>query len=188
MENTNNSNTTIVVALLSLLIGGLIGYFIGMQQNRTSAMTVNQTDTTADGTTRTANPTAMVATGDGTPVAIDGEENAMDKGDSMTVTLGEQNDLGQSGTATLTEENGQVKVVLSLTGGTFAEPQPAHIHMGMCPKPGEVVYPLTNVVNGQSETMLATTMADLKAKGDLAVNVHKSAAEASVYTACGNLE
>jgi hypothetical protein len=106
----------------------------------------------------------------------------------MTVSLMGQNDSGQSGTAKLTEANGQVTVTLSLNGGTFTDPQPAHIHMGSCPTPGEVSYPLTNVVDGKSVTTLDTTLDQLKAKGALAINVHKSAAESTVYTACGDLK
>lgn len=108
---------------------------------------------------------------------------------TKTITLGTQSNLGQSGTAVLTEENGKVKVTLTMTGGSFTSPQPAHIHEGSCPKPGAVKYPLTNVVNGKSETILNVDMATvMKSATKLAINVHKSAAEPNVYTACGNLQ
>jgi len=109
---------------------------------------------------------------------------------SMQVKLGEQNTSGQSGTATLTPtKDGKVTVVLALTGGKFTAAQPAHIHEGSCPTPGAVKYPLTNVVNGKSTTTLNVSMADLlKAAPKLSVNVHKSAAETSVYTACGDIQ
>jgi hypothetical protein len=114
------------------------------------------------------------------------DENASVK----TVTLQAQNNSGQSGTAVLTELNGSsVRVVLNMQGGTFTQPQPAHIHSGACPNPGAVQYPLTNVVNGTSETTLNVSMDTLMQSADqLAVNVHKSTAEASVYTACGNIK
>lgn len=105
----------------------------------------------------------------------------------VTIMLSTQSGLGQSGTAMLEEVDGKTKVTLSMMGGNFPEPQPAHIHTGMCPKPGAVVYPLTNVVGGKSETVVDSKLADLL-KGGMALNVHKSAKEASVYTACGDLK
>lgn len=106
--------------------------------------------------------------------------------ETKVVQLAAQSNSGQTGTATLSEESGKVRVVLEVTS-LGAVPQPAHIHIGSCPVPGAVKYPLTSVVNGKSETLLEVDMATLKAQGDLAVNVHKSAQEATVYTACGNL-
>src|SRR5437879_3003409 len=70
------------------------------------------------------------------------------------VTMNAQNGSGESGTATLSEENGQLMVTLDLANGP-AGPQPAHIHRGTCatldPKP---LYPLTSVTNGKSVTNL----------------------------------
>ena len=45
-----------------------------------------------------------------------------------TVTLGSVNKSGESGTAILSEENGQTKVTINLTGFTKDVEQPAHIH------------------------------------------------------------
>jgi len=105
---------------------------------------------------------------------------------TVTVTMNAQNGSGESGTATLTEKDGKLMVSLNLSNGT-AEPQPAHIHTGSCsnldPKP---TYPLTNVVNGKSDTTLDINMATL-ASGQYAVNVHKSAAEVSTYVSCGDI-
>jgi hypothetical protein len=107
-----------------------------------------------------------------------------------TVTLMTQGNLGQDGTAVLTEmKDGKVNVVLNMKGGTFTQSQPAHIHVGSCPNPGAVKYPLTNVINGKSETTLNVNMDTLlKSSDKLAVNVHKSGAEPQIYTACGNLK
>jgi hypothetical protein len=108
---------------------------------------------------------------------------------SMVITLDTQSGLGQSGMATISDNgDGKAVVTLTMTGGNFPEPQPAHIHLGTCPKPGAVKYPLTNVVAGSSTTTLAISLEELEKSTDkLALNVHKSAAEASVYTACGDL-
>ncbi|MCR4324312.1 MAG: hypothetical protein NUV69_01345 [Candidatus Curtissbacteria bacterium] len=66
-------------------------------------------------------------------------------------------------------------------------PQPAHIHSGSCPTPGAIVYSLANVVDGESNTVLNTTMEKLKSQKPLAINVHKSQQEVNTYVACGNL-
>lgn len=106
---------------------------------------------------------------------------------TMTVTLNAQNASGEMGTATLTDVNGKTKVRLSLTGMPMGVPQPAHIHVGACPNPGAVKYPLTNVVNGTSETVLNLPLAQLQQKLPLAMNIHKSAAESKIYVACGDI-
>jgi len=103
---------------------------------------------------------------------------------SVTVSLAAQNNSGMSGTAVLTPDGGGTKVVLTLSNAPG--PHPAHIHSGSCPNVGAVVYPLTSVTNGHSETTVAASIADLM-KQPMAINVHKSPQEISVYTACGDI-
>jgi hypothetical protein len=105
----------------------------------------------------------------------------------VNVTLAEQSNSNESGKAMLKEVNGKVVVTVTVTGEPSGASQPAHIHTGVCPTPGAVLYPLTNVVNGSSETTLSVSMAQLMAAGPIAINLHKSAAEPSVYVACGNV-
>jgi hypothetical protein len=114
--------------------------------------------------------------------------SAWAQGSSVTVTLDQQNSSGQSGTAVLQDMgDGTTKVTVNISGGS-AVAQPAHIHDGPCatlnPKPK---YPLTSLVNGTSETIVNQPLSDL-ADGTYAINVHKSATEASVYVSCGNIE
>jgi hypothetical protein len=108
---------------------------------------------------------------------------------TKTIMLTEQNDLGQSGEAVISKDTtGMAVVTITMTGGTFTAPQPAHIHVGSCPTPGAVKYPLTNLVSGKSVTKLDVTYDTLVASTEkMALNIHKSAAESSVYTACGDL-
>lgn len=113
------------------------------------------------------------------------EESTME-GDVKTVNLSAQNDSGQSGTVTFTASGTQTNVVINLDVPSDV-PQPAHIHSGACPTPGDIVYPLTDVVDGSSETVLDVELTALTAELPLAVNVHKSAEEVSVYTSCGDL-
>lgn len=103
------------------------------------------------------------------------------------IQLAEQNGSGQTGTATLTgTADGKLMVVVELSNGTSVA-QPAHIHNGTCanldPKPA---YPLTSLTNGVSDTTVDVSM-EMLMGGQYAVNVHKSAAEASVYVACGDI-
>ncbi|MDP9371383.1 MAG: hypothetical protein M3Q65_02780 [Chloroflexota bacterium] len=108
--------------------------------------------------------------------------------DTLTIQLNEQNNSGQSGMAELMDMgDGMTKVVITIRSGAAGVAQPAHIHMGTCatldtaPK-----YPLTNVMNGHSETMVKVSLSELMAMPH-AINIHKSAAEASVYVSCGNI-
>ncbi len=107
---------------------------------------------------------------------------------SMTVVLSAQNDSDQSGVATLASENGKTTVSIQLDSSPEGVSQPAHIHMGACPNPGEVVYPLTNVMDGTSETVLEVTLDTLRSELPLVVNVHKSTTESGTYVSCGDLK
>lgn len=107
----------------------------------------------------------------------------------LTVAMYEQNSSGQAGMVDITSvDSTKIKVVVTMTGTKSTVAQPAHIHVGMCPNPGAVKYPLTDVVNGSSETVLDVTLESLLAQGDLAINVHKSAKESSVYVSCGDIK
>ncbi len=95
------------------------------------------------------------------------------------------------GKVTFREVGGKVTVSIAMENkAATASAEPAHIHVGACPEPGAVKYPLTSVVKGVSETTLpnGVTIESLKAMGPLAVNVHKSATELTKYVACGNLD
>ncbi len=106
----------------------------------------------------------------------------------VVINLNSQNKSYESGTATLQEVDGKVVVTLALTGGAAAVVQPAHIHVGSCPNPGAVKYPLTSVVDGKSTTTLNVTLDQLKSMEPLAINVHKSASQINSYVSCGDLK
>jgi len=134
---------------------------------------------------------AFLVTGedsDQTQPGDDEEESDDEEETQITVELEEQNDSGESGTAILKEENNQTTVTITMTGFQEDVSQPAHIHVGSCPDVGAVSYPLTNVLNGESETTLDVTLAQLESELPLGINVHKSVDNASVWTACGDLE
>jgi hypothetical protein len=109
---------------------------------------------------------------------------------SATVTMSAQSGSGETGTATLTAmSEGKTKVVISLVGEAAGASQPAHIHVGSCPTPGAILYPLNAVVNGKSETTLNASLASiLNATGALSINVHMSATELTTYVSCGDIK
>lgn len=117
------------------------------------------------------------------------DEGARVGAQSRNVTLDEQNDSGQDGGVMLTDEDGKTRVILTINAQPANTEQPAHIHLGVCPSPGAVLYPLNPVVDGRSETVLNTSLADLlSTSSQLSINVHKSAEESNVYLACGDID
>ncbi len=118
------------------------------------------------------------------------EEKAMKEKDAMksyAVSMKEQNGSKQIGTATIADADGKAKVTVKVAAGAQGVAQPAHIHVGACPAPGAVAYPLSSVVNGMSETTLAISTTELMSKLPLAINVHKSKDEATTFVSCGDI-
>ena len=107
---------------------------------------------------------------------------------SLVVDLKPQSNSNQSGKATLTAKGAETEVVLALNVGPAGTgvAQPVHIHSGSCATLGGVVYPLTNLADGKSTTMVKASL-DSLSTGGFAIDAHKSDQEISVYTACGDL-
>jgi hypothetical protein len=121
---------------------------------------------------RNATPTAIIVSGPDEPTRIIIH---------MEAPVGQY----QSGTATLRPLGDKTEIVVSVRP---PEPnaQPMHLHTGDCSKGGlgTVVSVLQDVVNGESTTVLDKPLEEV-VKTSKVVNVHKSAAEISTYTACG---
>ena len=105
---------------------------------------------------------------------------------TLTIQLQQQNGSGETGTATLTQAGGDVQVAIALKGAP-ATAQPAHIHSATCSALGGVVYPLTNVVNGSSTTVVKGVSIDQLLSKPYAINVHESPDNLGKYVACGNI-
>src|ERR1700687_242861 len=89
-------------------------------------------------------------------VALAGTQDApkvmKEKGDVYKINA--TGGSGQHGTVTLTPMGSkQTKVTISIVGEAPMASEPAHIHIGHCPSPGAVKWPLTNVVGGHSVTI-----------------------------------
>lgn len=121
--------------------------------------------------------------------AYAGEEKSAGEGMAMkavTVELNTLNDSGVSGTATLTPMDNQTKVVINLTGAPEGGVHPAHIHEGTCASLEKPAYPLNDITNGASETVVDAGIKDI-ISADHAINVHKSSEEMSAYVTCGTI-
>jgi hypothetical protein len=107
-------------------------------------------------------------------------------GAPRSVAVNTLNDSGVSGTVSFRDVGGRTEVTIDVEPGGNAD-MPAHIHPGDCtnltPQPK---FPLENVRNGSSVTVVPAPVAELFA-GGLAVNIHKSNDDLGTYTACVDL-
>lgn len=116
------------------------------------------------------------------------EINNEEEADIVAVILYEENSSGQSGTAVIEDVNGLARVTVDIIASSeTGTEQPAHIHLNNCADIGAVAYPLNNVIDGGSVTILDLTVDELMSDLPLSLNVHKSIAEADIYVACGDL-
>jgi hypothetical protein len=103
--------------------------------------------------------------------------------EARTITLRTLNESGVTGTVSFSDLGAKTSVEVSVNPGGNLD-MPAHIHPGTCdtltPQPK---FPLENVRNGVSKTVVPAPIAELFA-GGLAVNVHKSNDDLKTYTAC----
>jgi hypothetical protein len=106
---------------------------------------------------------------------------------SRTVELETLNDSGVTGSAVLTDlGDGTTRVEVDVDPAGHPD-MPAHIHPGTCANlVSQPLYPLANVVDGQSETVVEAGLDELFA-GDLALNLHFSSQDFATYTACADL-
>ena len=105
----------------------------------------------------------------------------------LTIDLVEQNASGQSGTVTLTSQGDRTQIVIESFSPFGREHQPAHVHRGTCANlDPEPAYPLPDLVDGVAGDTIDISLGELL-EGEYAVNVHRSAQQADVYTACADI-
>ncbi len=103
---------------------------------------------------------------------------------TLKIRLYAQNRPGETGTATLEQVAGGVKIVIKMAGGQNGT-QPVHIHTGTCAKQNPIPkYRLTDIVRGSSTTTLSgITLGDLLL-GRYVIDIHESSADTTRYVAC----
>lgn len=111
-----------------------------------------------------------------------------DSGAGTQLGMQQLNNSGEIGTVALYAHGANTQVVIDLKGEPEGRSQPAHIHRGkdcatLDPKPA---YPLKDVVNGKSSTLVKMPM-DKLLSGNYGVNVHLSAKAIPHYVSCGSL-
>ena len=113
---------------------------------------------------------ALAGCGGGGPER--GQGGAADN--DLVITLAEQNDSGQSGTATLEAAGDRTSITIELvdaTGGV-ADSLPTHVHKGTCADPDEeVAFMLPDTFDGISGDTVDISVAELQADG-YAIDVH----------------
>lgn len=120
-------------------------------------------------------------------LAACGDDDDEAGGDDVTVELAEFDGSGQTGTATLTADGEQTRVVIAVDS-PLSDSQPAHIHEGTCddltPEPA---YGLPNVAAGSSDSTVDVSL-DTLTDGDYAINLHMSDDDLATYTSCGEID
>lgn len=107
---------------------------------------------------------------------------------AITVNFGPGRDATQPGTVTFTPRGNQTEITLNLQPIAPGVRQPAHIHQDPCPGVGPVTVALTFPVDGRSTTIVDAPLSDLLAgRRGQSINIHRSEAEAGIYTACVNM-
>ena len=122
-----------------------------------------------------------------TALAACGGDDDGGGGDAISVNLAPVGDASQFGTATLTPEGDQTRVVVDVDSPVSTS-QPAHIHEGTCDNlTAEPAFGLPNVVDGRSEATVEVSLDDLTSS-DYAINLHMSDDDLQTYTSCGDIE
>jgi hypothetical protein len=111
----------------------------------------------------------------------------------IRIEIEQQNESGESGTATLfVLPNRRTRVTLELNGMPHGGVQPAHIHQGTCddlePQPAYGLAAVRERTNGigRSATTVAVGVEELQS-GEHAINVHRSNQALGQYVACGEI-
>jgi hypothetical protein len=108
-----------------------------------------------------------------------------------TIKLDPRDNSGVSGSVVLIPRGNQTEVTIKLTGAPAGASEPANINVGQCGLGEEggihgVAYPLKNVVDGNSDTIVDVSL-DSIATGSYAILVSESAANVSNFVTCGTV-
>jgi hypothetical protein len=115
------------------------------------------------------------------------QPSAAKKAGGRVVQLREQNDSGESGTATIFGWPKKAEIVVELDGAPSTA-QPAHIHLGSCETLDVPRWKINDVVDGKSHTDLGQlNRGPGEEDAEYAINVHESYDDIDTYVACGDI-
>lgn len=108
---------------------------------------------------------------------------------STTVQMIDQDESGQNGTTTITDDgNNESKVVIDIEGEPTATSEPVTIDTGSCSLVGGVAYTLNNLIGGSSTTTIDVPFSEmLYQQLPLAINVEDTSAQPDTYATCGDV-
>ena len=79
----------------------------------------------------------------------------------LAVHFSPQNDSHEAGTAVLTAANNATRITITINNEPHEAIQPANVHAGNCAFVEQIRYPLTNVRNGHSTTIVPISLHEL---------------------------
>lgn len=116
----------------------------------------------------------------------------------INVVLAALGESIQTGQAVLSEVEGRASITAVVNSFASTTEQPVQIFKGTCANPGELAYALTKLGQssdtgtagtdlGVSDTVLDVSLDEVLAQGPLAIAVRKTAQEAHISVACGDI-
>jgi hypothetical protein len=110
---------------------------------------------------------------------------------ALRVPLMPLNNSGETGAALIASIGRSTRIAIDLHGEPTDASQPANVHDGTCHSVAAIRYPLNDVRNGQSTSLIPVTLAKLLV-GRYVINVQSSAASLRApkdyhYVSCGEL-
>ncbi len=106
--------------------------------------------------------------------------------ETTVVTMQEFNNSNQSGSAALVSENNQTRIIINLANSpNYA--QQVYILKGSCEQPGEIMYTLSPLINGQSETVIDLSLKNLFDQLPLTIAVYRETQTDQVNVSCGSI-
>ncbi len=169
------SVTQVAAALSDLTSGGMA---VNLHKAGNPAVYTSCGDIPATAGMNTGSPMPTSAPATPTPATT----VMMSPHGDLVIPLKERNSSGETGIAVLTSKGDKTEVVLMATPG---KSKANHIHTGDCVALGGVAYPLTDMANGQSTTVVNASL-DALTKGGFAINLHDPI-NPGVYTACSEI-
>lgn len=105
----------------------------------------------------------------------------------FSVALDDVDDSGVSGGASVRGVDEGVEITVFISQGDEGGVHPVHVHDGTCDDLGDVAYPLENIEDGESVTVIEDISLGDIMTGEYAINAHLSEDEMDTYVMCGNV-